>query len=86
MKKVVTDIREAWARQETTLYFIYYAGHGVMRNNQTYAVLGVEKDKQKALYPLEANLRAISKINGGYLICVLACCREKFEIRGTGDA
>ena len=88
MEKIVKEIKTAWNKPqpESTLYFVYYAGHGVMRNNQTYAVLGVEKNKQKALYPLEANLRAISKIDGGYIICVLACCRERFEIRGTGDA
>ena len=85
MKKIVADIREAWARQETTLYFIYYAGHGIMRNNQTYAVLGTEKSGEKALYPIEAQLRAISKCNGGYILGVLACCRERFDTRGAGD-
>ena len=57
-----------------------------MQNNQTYAVLGTEKSKEKALFPLEANLRAISRINGGYIVVVLACCREKFEIRDAGEA
>ena len=30
-------------------------------------------------------MRAISKINGGYIVVVLACCREKFELRDVGD-
>ena len=54
-----------------------------MRNNQTYAVLGKANDPNKALYPIEANLRAISKAKGGYIVGVLACCRERFQTRGN---
>ena len=57
-----------------------------MRNNQTYAVLGTEKTGSKALYPIEAQLRAISKLSGGYIVAVLACCREKFEVGALGAA
>ena len=86
MKAVIADIKDNWSRQEPTLYFIYYAGHGVMRNNQTYAVLGTEKDRIKALFPLEAQLRSLSKARGAAIVGVLACCRERFDTRGSGEA
>ena len=38
IKLAYNTIRENWARQETTAYFVYYAGHGVMQNNLTLAV------------------------------------------------
>ena len=79
MKEMMNDIKSAWARQESTLYFFYYAGHAVMYNNQVYAVLGTERDKSKALYPLEANLRFISMLSGGCIVAVLACGRERFS-------
>ena len=57
-----------------------------MRNNQTYAVLGTEKDRIKALFPIEAQLRALSKARGAAIVGVLACCRERFDTRGSGEA
>ena len=56
-----------------------------MRNNQTYAVLGTEKTGAKALYPIEAQLRTLCRQRGGYIVAVLACCREKFEVGTVGQ-
>ena len=85
LKAVHKEIKMNWKKQESTLYFIYYAGHGVMRNNETHAVLGTEKNTKKAIFNLEHYLRSISKEKGGCIIAVLACCRERFDARGVGE-
>ena len=38
MKNLRNTIIENWKRHEYTLVFVYYAGHGVMVNNTSYAL------------------------------------------------
>ena len=85
LKSLHRDIKNNWKKREPTLYFVYYAGHGVMRNNETHAVLGMEKNSKKAVFNLEGHLRALSKETGGCIIAVMACCRERFDTRGVGE-
>ena len=60
-----------------TLVFVYYAGHGVMRNF-TYAVCNSATKSARVQYPLEKQLRTIGYIDGAYVIGIFDCCREEF--------
>ena len=55
--------------------YIYYAGHGMMKN-YTYAVLNAAEGKK--VYPLEALIRNLAKIKQSYVVGVFDCCREEF--------
>ena len=55
---------------------IYYSGHGVGKDNVTWAVLN---DPERPLYPIENMVRHLSKISDGYVIALLDCCRALWK-------
>ena len=61
---------------ENTLVFIYYAGHGVS-DNYTFALVN---DMKRPWFPLEQNVRTLSKAEGSYIIALFDCCREKVKV------
>ena len=62
-------------QKKRTAVFIYYAGHGMMKN-YTYAVLN---EDEKKLYPLEKMMRALAKRDNVYVVGIFDCCREEFS-------
>ena len=60
-----------------TLTIVYYAGHGMMKNNQSQIVL---PDAAFPLYNLEARLRALGELDNSYVIGIFDCCREAYDI------
>ena len=59
-----------------TLTIVYYAGHGMMKANQSQIVL---PDAKAPLYNLEARLRALSELDNSYVIGIFDCCREAYD-------
>ena len=61
-----------------TLIVIYYVGHGIMLNNhnQSYIVL---PDLSNPIFPLEAAIRSLSKLDNCFVIGILDCERELFK-------
>ena len=55
-----------------TLVFIYYAGHGVIKN-RTFAVLN---DDSKRVYPIESLVRNLSLEVDCFAIGLIDSCRE----------
>ena len=56
-----------------TLVVIHYAGHGVISKGTTNAILN---DPDKSLYPIEKVVHKMSKLEGGYVMTLLDCCRD----------
>ena len=69
--------------KQKTLFFVYYAGHGVM-DNYTEAVCNGGEKATKLRYKLEENLIALSQNPGCVVTAIFACCRAKLsnEMRG----
>ena len=61
-----------------TLTVVYYVGHGMMLNNhnQSYIVL---PDLTNPVFPLEAAIRSLSKIDNSFVIGIFDCQREVFK-------
>ena len=70
--KIITN----HARGLKTLVIIHYGGHGVMFGNVTHAVVN---DHRQPIYPIETMCRSLSKVEGGYVIALLDCCRARCE-------
>ena len=47
-------------RGKKTFFFLFYAGHGILADGTTKAVLNTNIENE-SLYPLEANLRILGK-------------------------
>ena len=62
--------------EEKTLVFIYYAGHGVS-DNYTFAMLN---DPTRPQFPLEQQVRTLSKQAGSYVVALFDCCRERVKV------
>ena len=60
---------------ETVMFFIYYAGHGVL-DSTTYAVLDSDEPK-KWRFGIERYIRILGGNYGCFCIGLLDCCREK---------
>ena len=70
------------------MFMTYYGGHGIMKNNTVKCVMNHAANKRTIFYPLEQQLRSLSKEVGGYWIGLFDCCREELKIeltRGLGD-
>ena len=68
---------------ESTLIFVYYAGHGAQDNDTSMILNGAS-----TMFPLEKMLRVIAGMKGTYVIALLDCCREKLDStkwRGTSN-
>ena len=60
-----------------TLFYFYYAGHGMSDNN-----LHLQLNEPK-LYPIEKMLRSLAKADCSYVIALFDCCREKISQEAT---
>ena len=72
LKKLANNEKEG----ENTLVFVYYAGHGVS-DNYSFALVN---DINRPWFPIEQNVRVISKAVGSYIIALFDCCREKIKV------
>ena len=91
-KALMSDLRQKavhnWNNgKQRTLFFFYYAGHGVM-DNYTEAVCNGGERITKIRYPLEVQLKNLSYNKGTYVCAIFACCRVKLskEMRGIDAA
>jgi len=76
LSKTGNDIVEKYEHEQlNTLLFVYYAGHGSMKNS-TSAMLNSEQ-KNRCSYNLELTMRTLARTTkGSYVIGVFDCCRE----------
>ena len=84
-RELTLRVSQNWDRgRETTLVFVYYAGHGVM-DNTTFAVLN-DPNAKKWKFPLEKFLRTLGTIPGAWVVGLFDCCRERLsnDLRGGG--
>ena len=101
-KKMIADLRKEieknWVQKEKTLVFVYYAGHGVMKD-KLHTVCNPEqpynpnpdstykKDPNRPIYSLENSLRnTLGQQNGGYTVGIFDCCREEYSSLSRGGA
>ena len=84
--KLKNIIYNNWAeRQEYTLVFVYYAGHGLMTETTNALCNGFrQKNGQKGKYSktrynLEHRLRSLGMEEGGYILGIFDCCRERIS-------
>ena len=84
--------RKDWVENQIkTLIWVYYSGHGVMKNT-TFAVCDKGTRAARAWYPLEKQLRMLAGIKGTYVVGVFDCCRAAItpdmrgELRDGGAA
>ena len=79
MKDLSSDLIYAVSQNrragEKTLVFIYYAGHGVIKN-RTYAVLN---DDSKKVYPIESLIRNLSLEPACFSVGLIDACREQIR-------
>ena len=75
-------VYENYGQRKKTFIFLYYAGHAEMENT-LYALLNSD-EKTKYRYPLEQEVRNLSKIPGAYVIGLFDCCRARVpkDLRG----
>ena len=85
-KKLQLTIYTNWSqRREYTLVFVYYAGHGILTQTTNalcngYLLKNGTKGKlSKTRYDLEHRLRALGQEEGGYILGIFDCCREKLS-------
>ena len=69
------------ANQTETLWLIYCAGHGMMKNT-TRLVLNIGKDEDEWMFDLEYWIRLLGEVRFNFTIGIFDCCRSdlsKFE-------
>lgn len=69
MQELMDEARFLKKHDHTKFFFIYYSGHGYMRNN---IVVGLD-DRGKEI-EIESKLREIAKSSGAYVFAILDCC------------
>ena len=63
--------------------FIYYSGHGVVKNGRTYLV--TNEPGEDGLIDIDKHIKSIGIKGNVCVIAVLDCCRD-FEVKGKGIA
>ena len=81
MRELALQIAKATAADRRKLIFWYYAGHGIQDNTVSMIL---NQAQGKYVYPIEMQLRSLSKCGHAYVIGLLDCCREKVKTRGGG--
>jgi len=66
-----------------TLVFIYYAGHGIMNNYTEMVCNTADAGNVKWRVPIEKQMRILATNPGTFVLGVLDCCRENFQLEGT---
>ena len=72
-------VADTWTnRKEHTLFFVYYAGHGVMQGTRLCALCngGQGGRMAKCSYPLDNVLQGLSNEKGAYVIAMYDCGME----------
>ena len=75
IKKFRKTLNNNLDADKKTLIVFYFAGHGVMLENENHIVV-LESNKTKQFYRLEFCTQALSKIPNSYVITIFDCCRE----------
>ena len=73
LSKIMDKVYDNYGEGKKTLIFLYYAGHAEM-DNTVYATLNADT-KATYRFPLEQQLRTLSKIPGAYVIGLFDSCR-----------
>jgi len=80
MRELALRIAKATAADKKQLVFWYYAGHGIQDNTVSMVL---NQSEGKHIYPIELQLRALSKCGHAYVVGLLDCCRQKVKTRGN---
>ena len=72
MRELALKIAKASALGRKKLVFWYYAGHGIQDNTVSMIL---NQQEGKYVYPIEMQLRSLSKCGNAYIIGLLDCCR-----------
>ena len=75
-KDAKTKIDANWQREEPTLAYVYFGGHGVV-DGLTHAVCGkfASNKPDEWSYAIEHKLRQLAARKGAYVVAVLDCGR-----------
>ena len=68
-----------------TLLVCFYSGHGINRGGTKAMCNPNEKGKQTE-FPVETNLKLLRQYNGSYVIGLLSCNRQQWEVPLRGGA
>ena len=72
VREVALRVAKATAAGKRLTIFWYFAGHGIQDNTVSMVMNQAEG---KYTYPIELQLRALSKCGHAYVIGLLDCCR-----------
>ena len=72
MRELALKIAKATAQNKKQLIFWYYAGHGI-QDNTVSMILNQAEGKYS--YPIELQLRSLTKCGNAYVIGLFDCCR-----------
>ena len=75
LRSVMHQVDENSSQGKKTFVFLYFAGHAEM-DNLTNALLNAD-NKENYRFPLEAQLRALGRIEDAYVISIFDCCRSR---------
>lgn len=81
VRELALKVAKATAVEKKILVFWYYAGHGT-QDNTVSMMLNVASGRHS--YPIELQLRTLSKCNSAYVVGMMDCCRNKLKTRGNG--
>ena len=63
---------------ESNVYF-FYGGHGIMELTTYVVCPRFDRNRpQEWRFPVELELKKLSRVNGCYVVSVLDCCRERW--------
>ena len=75
MRSVMQEVNKNSIQGMKTFVFLYLSGHGEM-DNLTNALLNADS-KENYRFPLEAQLRALGRMEDAYVISIFDCCRSR---------
>ena len=78
VRELALKIAKATAENKKILIFWYYAGHAI-QDNTVQMILNEAEGKY--IYPIELQLRALSKCGNAYVVGLLDCCRQKVSMQ-----
>ena len=81
VRELALKVAKATAADKKILILWYYAGHG---NQDNTVSMMLNQAEGKHNYPIELQLRSLSKCSSAYIVGLMDCCRIKIKTRGPG--
>ena len=72
VRELALKVAKATAADKNILVFWYYAGHGTQDNTVS---MMLNQAAGRHSYPIELQLRSLSKCNSAYVVGLMDCCR-----------